>query len=324
MRNLNFEAAIWHLFTSTGFYEAAAQECDETMEWFGTLAISRRVTGLGRSNQIFDAFKSLARDLRRGAELAKLGDYRLIWDTADSVRGDVRGMLEQPLNSWMTAAEYTEFNEIRISRLMTFARQITRALNNAMVKGESFFNLNPNCPERRDDDDGFPGDEIVRVYNSNVSWYKEPSFWKLPAPLPESVIDTSIVCSTGDEVPWTGVWYPNTGLENHSLTFAIKGLRMQPAFRVIKTREELKAEGILCPTAETVAIATTWHPVIPSDTPPETKKDLWSKAGELCPKAGIWQPTDPGASQRAYAKGETMADLRSAFGLTVWRWIADR
>lgn len=324
MRNLHLEAAIWYLFTSTEFFEAAARECDETMEWFGTLAISRRVANFGRNNQIFDTFKTLARDFRRGAELAKLGDYQLLWDTARGVRGDVRGMIEQPLHSWMTEAEYKEFDEIRISRLMTFARQITRALNNAMVKGESFLHPNPNCPERRDDDDGFPGDEIVKVYNSNVNSYSELSFWKLPDPPPECMIDTSVECLTGDEVPWTGVWYPSTGLEKHSLTFAIKGLRMQPAFRVTKTKEELKAEGALCPTAETVAVATTWHRVIPSGRKAETNEALWSKAGEPCPKAGIWQPTDPGAAQRTYETGETMANLGSAFGLTVWRWIADR
>lgn len=323
MRNLHLEAAIWYFFTSSEFFEAAARESHETMEWFGTLAISRQVASFGRNNQIFDAFKTLARDFRRGAELAKLGDYQLIWDTARCVRGDIRGMLEQPIHSWMTEAEYTEFDDIRIARLMTFARQITRALNNAMVKGESFFEPNPDCPERRDDDDGFPDDDIVKVYNSNVDWYKEPSFWMLPDPLPEYVIDTTVACRTGDEVPWTGVWYPSTGLEKHCLTFAIKGFRMQPAFRVTKTKEELKAEGVLCPVAETVAVATTWHPVTPSSHHAETN-ELWAKAGEACPKAGVWQPTDPGAAQRNYDLGQPMENLGSAFGLTVWRWIADR
>jgi hypothetical protein len=324
MRNLHLEASIWNLFTSTDFFEAAARECEQTMEWFGTLAISQQVADFGRNNQIFDTFKALARDFRRGAELARLGDYRSVWDTARCVRGDARGMMEQPLHSWMTEAEYQEFTDIRISRLMTYARQITRALNNAMVKGESFFDPDPNCPERRDDDDGFPGDEIVKIYHSNFIWYKEPSSWKLPDPLPEYVVDRSITCRTGDEVPWTGVWYPDTGLERHSLTFAMKGLRMQPAFRVTKTKEELKAEGVSIPTAETVAVATTWHPVIPSGRQAEQDKELWAKAGEPCPKAGIWQPTDPGAAQRTYEAGETMASLRSAYGLTVWRWVADR
>jgi hypothetical protein len=324
MRNLHLEAAIWHLFTSTEFFEAAAGECEETMAWFGTLAISREVVNFGRNNQIFDTFKVLARDFRRGAELATLGDYQQIWDTASCVRGDMRGMLEQPLHSWMTEAEYQEFTDVRMSRLMTYSRQITRALTNAMVGAESFFAPHPDYPERREDDDGFPGDEIVKVYNLNLVWYKDSLFWKLPDPLPEFVIDTSVACVTGEEVPWTGVWYPSTGLEKHSLTFAIKGMRMQAVYRVIKTTEELEAEGVWFPASETVAVATTWHPVIPSSRPAATNGELWAKAGEPCPKAGIWQPTDPGAAQRTYEAGETMAHLKSAHGLTVWRWVADR
>ena len=78
MRHLDLEAAIWHLFTSQGFLEAAARECEDTMEWFGTLAISRGVPGFGRNNEIFNKFKAFARDFRRGTELAKLGDYKFI------------------------------------------------------------------------------------------------------------------------------------------------------------------------------------------------------------------------------------------------------
>jgi hypothetical protein len=324
MRNLHLESAIWYLFTSTEFFEATAWECEESMEWFGTLAISQRVANFGRNNQIFDQFKKLAHDFTRGAELARLGDYQPIWNTAGSVSGDVRGMMEQPLHSWMSEAEYQEFSGVRISRLLAYAGLIESALNNAMVKGESFFHPNPDCPERRDDDDGFPGDEIVCRYNSYVNWNQGRPFPKLRDPLPEYVIDTSIACRTGDEVQWTGVWYPSSGLEKHSLTFAIKGLRMQPAFRITKTKEELQGEGELFPTAETVAVAATWHPVIISGRQAEPDKELWAKAGESCPRAGMWQPTDPGAPQRRYEAGETMAQLQSAHGLTVWRWAADR
>jgi hypothetical protein len=317
MRSLQLETAIWHLFTSTEFFEAAARECEETMEWFGTLAISRQVANFGRNNQIFDKFKQWARDFRRGAELARLGDYQMIWDIAGYVSGDVRGMMEQPLHSWMTEAEYREFESVRISRVMTYAGQIESALNNAMAGAESFFNSDSDCDERSDDDDGFPGDEIVEWYNAYVNFYEKPLFWNLPDPLPEYVIDTSIACRTGDEVAWTGVWYPSTGLEKHSLTFAIKGLRMQPAYRVTKTTKELEAEGILCPTPETVAVATNWHPVIPSGRQSDTNDELWAKAGEPCPKAGIWRPNDPGAPQRTSEAGETMAHSGSAYRLTV-------
>lgn len=325
MRNLHLEAAIWNLFTSAEFYEAAARECDEIMEWFGSLAISRRVVDFGRNNQIFDTFKALARDFRRGAELAKLGDYKSIWDTARRVSGDVRGIMEQPLHSWMTTVEYEEFSGLRIARLLTYARHITDALNNAMVKGESFFDPDPDCPERSDDDDSFPGDKIVEKYRAYVHRFKDSPVLELPDPLPEYVIDRSVVCRTGDETPWTGVWFPSAGLERHSLAFAVKGLRMQPAFQVIKTIEELESEsGGMFFSPKTVAVATTWHPVTPSGRSVDINVELRAKAGEPCPRAGVWESMDVGAvRRRTYEAGETMGNLGSAYGITVWRWMAD-
>jgi hypothetical protein len=326
MRNLHLEAALWNLFTSTEFFEAAARECDDTMKWFGTLAVSRHVADFGRNNQIFDKFKKRANDFRRGAELARLGDYEFIWNVSESISGDVRGMMEQPLHSWMTEAEYQEFSGVRISRLLAYARKITSALNNAMTAADSFFEPDPDCPERCDDDDGFPGEKIVEAYHGFSSYFDGRSFAAIPDPLPEYLIDRATICRTGDEVPWTGVWYPSTGIERRSLAFAIKGLRMQPAYTIVKTIEELEAEGddVMFFSPQTVAEATTWHPMIPSGRQIETNKELRAKAGEPCPKTGIWQPMDPGAPTRAYEAGEPMANFGSAYGITVWQWVADR
>lgn len=323
MRNFDLEAAIWYRFTSNEFFEAAATECEESMTWFGRLAISRQAANLGRNHQIYDTFKTLASDFRRGAELARLGDYKLIWDTARCVRGDIRGMMDQPLHSWMTVAEYEEFEKVRIGRLRAYAGRINCALHNAMVGAQSYLNPNPRFPERSNDDDGFPGDEIVEWYNEFLDRFDEPFFWKLPDQLPIYVVNRSVQCHTGDEVPWTGVWYPSTGLEKHSLTFAIQGMRMQAAYRVTKTTQELQAEGLVLATPETVAVPALWYPVELS-SPQTSDNELWSKEGEPCPKAGVWQPTDPGAAQRTYKVGEPMVSLGSAFGLTVWRWVADR
>lgn len=324
MRNINLEAAIWNLFTSPKFFEGAARECDETMEWFGTIAIARQVANFGRNNQIFDKFKALARDFRRGAELARLEDYQLIWKTARSVRGHVRGMIEQPLHSWMTNAEYEEFDSVRISRLMAYASQIESALNNAMIGAESFFNTDPDY-KMRDYDSGFPGEEIVKVYKSNTDWCGDRLFWNIPEALPEYMINRSINCRTGEEVPWTGVWYPETGLDKHSLTFAIKGMRMQPVYLVVKTTEELRTEAYMFPYPETIALETIWHPLIASGRHSVTDEELRAKARESCPKSGIWQAMDTDVlQQRAYEAGETMENLGSAYGLTVWRWKSER
>lgn len=264
MRNLQYEAAIWYLFTSTDYFENAARECEKTMDWFGTLAVARQVADFGRNNQIFEMFKRRARDFRLGAERAKLGDYEPVWHISTCIPGDIRGIFEQPFHAWMTENEYEEFQGVRVGHLLKYSTIITSALNNAMYGAESFLDPDPDYPERSDDDDGFPGEGIVGWFNDTVASFEDELFWKLPEPLPEYVIDRSVLCRTGDEVPWTGVWYPSTGLEQHSLTFAIQGLRMQPVYRVIKTAAEVGAGGKFCPIPETIAVATTWHPVVPA------------------------------------------------------------
>lgn len=323
MRNLQLEAAVWYLFTSTDFYEAAAFESESIMNWFEDMATSRGTTNFGRNNQIYDQFKKRASDFRRGAELARLGDYDLIWNIGGSIRGDARGMLEQPLRTWMTDAEYDDFFRNRVDRLMAYASKIERALANAMVKGDdSYFDPKPECPGRNHDDDGFPGDSIVYAYESFINWEKGQVTTKIPDPVPTYTVDKSVTCRTGNEVPWTGVWYPSTGLEKQSLTFAIKGSRMQPAFRIVKTAEEVEAEG-QWPRPQTVALVTTWHPVIPFVREEEPERELRVQAGHPCPKAGIWQQVDSAGMQRRYAAGETMAHFSSAYGFTVWRWISE-
>jgi hypothetical protein len=326
MRNVHLEAAIWNLFTSVEFFEAAASECEDTMVWFGTLAVSRQAADFGKNHQIFETFKAVARDFKRGAELAKLGDYKPVWDTASSVNGTIRGIMEQPLHGWMTESEYKEFSRKKISRLLKYAGLIESALNNAIFGSESYFDPDPDYPEGSNDDSGFPGEDITSWHEDYACSENGPFLPKLPNPLHEYEVDRTLACDTGAEVPWTGVWYPATGLERHSLTFAIKGMRMQPVFKVIKTTEELRTDECMFPAPETVAVATTWHPVTPTGRTieTETNQELRAKAGQPCPKAGIWQPMEPGASSRYYGANEPMANLRSAYGITVWRWMSDR
>jgi hypothetical protein len=270
MRNINLEAAIWYLFSSPEFYEKAAEDAESTMKWFESLASARQVSNFGRNNQIYETFKRLASNYRHGAALSTLGDYRLIFDTAGSVGGSARGIMEQPLNSWMTEKEFQEFDHGRLSRAMEYSNIITSTLHNAIWGAISYFSENIKYPERRNDDDGLPGDDILGWYESYMKCNENPVFARLPDPLRNYIIDESISCHTGDEVPSTGVWYPDTGLEHHSLTFAIKGMRMQPVYKVIKTTEELRTELQMFPLPQTVAIATTWYPlrVAPPSTAP--------------------------------------------------------
>jgi len=166
-----------------------------------------------------------------------------------------------------------------------YARRIDRSLATAMVMGDdSYFTPKLECPGRNHDDDGFPDDSIVESYEDYINTDKSPVDIKVADPLPEYTVDRSVACQTGSEVPWTGVWYPGTGLENQSLTFAIKGLRMQPAFRIVKTVEKSEAEGRLLPRPQTIALITTWHPVIPLVRWEEPQGELRAQAAPPVPR----------------------------------------
>jgi hypothetical protein len=326
MRNLNLEASIWYLFTSFEFFEAAARECEAIVEWKIAFAAKHQVS----PDRSIIEFTKCAHEFRHGAELARRGDYQYIWNISRWFYSDVRGMIESSPNNWrMDEAERRIFSaEGRLNRLEKFADRIGKALNNGLTKGESFLQPNPEYPERSDDDDGYPGDSIATRYKDLLGYYDAPSCPKLADPLPECVIDRSVACKTGDEVPWTGVWYPDTGLEMHSLTFAIEGLRMQPVFRVTKTIEELAREdpNTIIGRAETVAVSTTWHPVIPSGCVVcvGANEEKHAEADQPCAEPVIWQPIDPVPVQRNHAVNRKTAKLGEGFGLKVWRWLKNQ
>ena len=59
-----------------------------------------------------------------------------------------------------------------------------------------------------------------------------------------------------------------------------------------------------------------------SGNPPTTDAgELRAKAGQPCPQAGQWRSVDVAPQTRTYAAGETMANLNSAYGLTIWQYL---
>jgi hypothetical protein len=48
--------------------------------------------------------------------------------------------------------------------------------------------------------------------------------------------------------------------------------------------------------------------------------ELRMKAGDCCPKAGMWQSIDVPSTTKEFGEGEIAPDLGSRYGLTVWRY----
>ncbi|MCA1860818.1 DUF1911 domain-containing protein [Janthinobacterium sp. HSC-3S05] len=58
----------------------------------------------------------------------------------------------------------------------------------------------------------------------------------------------------------------------------------------------------------------------PEGSAPMAPKELRAKAGDPCPKAGLWQSLDVVPELRRYQQNEEMDNLGSVYGLTVWRF----
>lgn len=57
-------------------------------------------------------------------------------------------------------------------------------------------------------------------------------------------------------------------------------------------------------------------------SPTETA-EIRAKAGDTCPIGGRWQSIGVPVHDAVYTKGATMQDLKSPYGLTVWRFLAE-
>ncbi len=58
----------------------------------------------------------------------------------------------------------------------------------------------------------------------------------------------------------------------------------------------------------------------PPGLPDLEADELRAKAGDPCPKAGLWEALDVPSKRQRYEADQAMEDLKSAYGLTVWRF----
>jgi len=321
-RDLHIETALWYFFTSPDFYEMGAKECEDMRDTFGGVAKTHGKTTYKRNGQIYDAFDKAARNFRRGIDFAKLDEYNVIFDAAQAVASDIRGMVQwSSPEAWMSEMESKEFHR-RTGRIGAYDYLIQHALFNGLKKGVEFLDvddLNKNI------DDGFRDSSIISKFNFYNS---DDNFgWKLPSPSTRYDIDQSTSVKTGEVCPWTGVWHPAVGLDRHSLVFGVKDYPMPPAYHCDITMEELASRDgkAYVSRIKTNAVETIWHPVKPvesllTDTDDGIKK-LRCEANNPCPKTGYWSTPAKLGSRRHFQQGEIMPDFpASTYGITIWMW----
>jgi hypothetical protein len=77
---------------------------------------------------------------------------------------------------------------------------------------------------------------------------------------------------------------------------------------------------------ETKAVDTTWYFV--SQTTGQIALSeglrLRCEAGQACPKAGYWMTPAKSGSRRFFKSGDTMPEVASDYGSTIWQWDIDQ
>jgi hypothetical protein len=129
---------------------------------------------------------------------------------------------------------------------------------------------------------------------------------------------------SGDRVPQTGIYLPDVDYSFPTL--------------LLKSDDDLTGEAneaiIEPPTGNGGYVPTMWTLVervadtsdISTSAPSvdtAASELLRAKAGQPCPKEGVWVAQDTKIAERNYKVGDIMIDLHSAYGLTIWQWLRD-
>ena len=331
-RNINLEAWTWYYLTSIEFAQAARDAMQEFLKYYIEIAGLEDAWGTGRADQIAQAVARHVREYDAAIELMKHGDYYSIWEAGCSVRGTWSGISQSVLPlSWLDRDGNEEFGK-QFGKASTFASAICRIYNNAYTAGQMA--IDPDAdPEIYNRDDGPIGADILLKLPS----LKEHSGFDpaIPNPIPQYEVDYSRSCKTGETVPWTGVWYPETGLDRYSLAFAVKGQPMQPAYHLDQSSEEFDAlvgedyEGD--DGGDTIsAVPTTWHPFIATAQPAHVSANhgrLRGLPSEVVPQTGWWHtPALKGAQGfRYFEQGQRFPETRTTdYGGVIWGYDPDQ
>lgn len=148
-----------------------------------------------------------------------------------------------------------------------------------------------------------------------------------PSPWPSYRLNPHVRVRSGERTPQTGIYLPDA---DHGFpTLLLKSddpLAGEANEALVVIDPSLSEDREYRPVLWTLVERVTDESDIPSALPIAASASadngiLRAKAGEPCPRAGIWKSIDAKGISRTYKDGEMMDDLGSSYGLTVWQWI---
>jgi hypothetical protein len=210
---------VWCLrhLTSEEFFLAAVAACEAVRDFFKAEALGRGLANYGRNNQIYDSWARHARELAQAIEFTKYDDYGPIREAASDVSSTNRGITQWVFMGWLGEAEPEYHHLAGIAG--QYARDINNVLESGLVDGLYWLEDAPNESSERhkmligcggkafinkffggpDGEGKFPADNYPHLRNHPI-----------PQVFPRYEPDTSRPVKTGEIVPWTGIWIPES------------------------------------------------------------------------------------------------------------------
>ncbi|SOY73549.1 hypothetical protein [Cupriavidus taiwanensis] len=332
-RNIDQDAWFLYQTAAVPYYELCAQLCLDFAELYNGFITGHGLHGEARLDYWVSRYLSHADNIRRGIKLIQdAGDYMPMKGFLNAPATDYRGLVEQPLG-WMTTAQRKCWDEA-FDRLSTACATGATTLRNNEWCGQYWLERDRHKHEYElvDRDDGHTGDLKDFIQSLAQQRLIVP-----PASYPHHHVKTAAGVSPGTPCPQTGVWVPSQwlqGARDFSLAFCVQGRPMQPAFQLrigkpydilanYDLPEDDDADSGLITTLETTAVDTTWFFVEQPKAQQAASDDLRHlrcEANEPCPRSGYWLTPAKTTARRYFRAGETMPDVASDYGATIWQW----
>ncbi|CAM3493483.1 hypothetical protein [Cupriavidus taiwanensis] len=334
-RNLDQDAWFLYQTTSPSYYESCAQLSVEFAELYNRFITDHGRHGAGRLDYWVSRYFAHADNIRRGIKLIQVGDdYMPMADILDAAASDYRGLVEQPLE-WMTEEQRERWNE-SFNRLSGACTIGATTLRNNEWSGRNWLerDLHRHEYELVDRDNGHTGD--LKDYIQSLT---QRGLLAPPTTYPHHPVKTNVRAKAGEPCPQTGVWVPAQwlhGAKDFSLAFCVRGRLMQPAFQLhwgkpydiwaeFPLPDEDPEDRLITPL-KTTAVDTVWHFVARPAVQPAAAEapHLRCQSSQSCPKSGYWMTPAKANSRRYFHQGDTMPEVVSDYGTTIWQWDTDQ
>lgn len=308
-RDLNKEAFLWYTMTSPEYLDRSYAKLTEAADYLrARIKEHEFIKGYPPVPRWLGAIEELEASYPNARAILAEGEHGPMGEWTGALKNIPRGFAESSM-SWMLREQEKYFMDVLDKAYGVAAKYMSATT----MSGLHFDD--PDGDWRVYKDYGFKGASVALGWKRIAGDATE---------VPEYAPDTSLSCTTGELVPWTGVWIPAEGPGTASLAFCCQGQIMQPAYEVYPD-EQYPDFNHARP------VDVTWHPLrptgrmLPADEEPAVNDPLRIPAGKPASQSGYWFTPAKQGSRRYFKQGDVFPEIEdSAYGATFWQWSPDQ